>query len=297
MRALPSVLLTLALGLSAPVRAVLIDSGDGTGNTSAPAPDPGWDHVGSPQGLSAVYLGDGVVITANHVGPGDLTLDGVVYPWVPGSGVRLDNGDGTYADLILFAVFPAPPLPSLPIAASTPLPGTEVVMVGRGRNRGATITWDPDGPPAQNAYHGYAWAPGVTIRWGTNHLAPYPLTRIFDTEAISTRFDEGASAHEAQAASGDSGGAVFAWNGADYELAGIMIAVSEYEGQPSYTSLYSQLTYAADLAFYRDQIEDWIALPEPAGGGWAGAALLAALARRRRPPRDAPRSDALPQDA
>jgi hypothetical protein len=35
-----------ALLLPAAAAAVLIDSGDGTGNTTAPSPDPGWDHVG-----------------------------------------------------------------------------------------------------------------------------------------------------------------------------------------------------------------------------------------------------------
>ena len=41
--------------------AVLIASGDGTENTTAPPADPGWSHVGSVNGLSGVYLGDGWV--------------------------------------------------------------------------------------------------------------------------------------------------------------------------------------------------------------------------------------------
>ena len=85
--------LVLALGscLTWPARAVIIDSGDGTGNTSAPADDPGWAHVGNRGGLTAIYLGNGWVLTANHVGIGDVTFDGILYPAVADSYIRLEN--------------------------------------------------------------------------------------------------------------------------------------------------------------------------------------------------------------
>ena len=64
----------LSLWLTGAASAVIIDSSDGTGNTAAPSPDPGWSYVGTRGGLTAVYLGDGWVLTANHVGAGDVTL-------------------------------------------------------------------------------------------------------------------------------------------------------------------------------------------------------------------------------
>ena len=49
--AILQVLLASSLG------AVVIDSGNGSGNTSAPLDDPGWSHLGIRSGLSVIYLG------------------------------------------------------------------------------------------------------------------------------------------------------------------------------------------------------------------------------------------------
>ena len=63
-------------GLASPAAAVLIDSGDGTGNTTAPADDPGFIHIGKRSQFSAVYVGNGWVLTANHTGVGAVEIDG-----------------------------------------------------------------------------------------------------------------------------------------------------------------------------------------------------------------------------
>ncbi|MGY8803297.1 MAG: hypothetical protein ACKVK6_03580, partial [bacterium] len=97
-----------AVVASASASAVVIDSGDGTGNTTAPADDPGWSNIGSRNGLGVVYLRNGWVITANHVGAGDILLGGSLYTLVPGSAVQLENGDGTMADLVVFGITPLP---------------------------------------------------------------------------------------------------------------------------------------------------------------------------------------------
>ena len=98
------------------------------------------------------------------------------------------------------------------------------------------------------------------MRWGTNVVTG--TSTVLDTEAFYTSFTEtGGTTHEAQAANGDSGGAVFIKDGSLWELAGVMFAVGEYLGQPAETALYGNLTYAADLASYRDQIIE-IARPQ-----------------------------------
>jgi hypothetical protein len=283
MRPLASLLtLVVFLSVASTASGVIIDSGNGSGNTTAPASDPGWAHVGLRGGLTAVYLGNGWVITANHVGEGPVVLGGVPYDLVPGSAVQLQNADATYADLKMFAIYPEPPLPALPIASSVPSNGAPLILVGNGRNRGAATSWDSNGPPPPGPIDGYTWAGGTSLRWGTNFVESFPANRVFGTEAFGSVFDEGDSAHEAQGANGDSGGAAFAWNGSGWDLAGVIIAVSVYGGQPAGTSLYGQITYAADLSFYRDEILDVMALPEPDGGPIAGIALVAVLARRRR---------------
>jgi hypothetical protein len=276
-------LLSLLLVLAGAAPAVIIDSGDGTGNTGAPSPDdPGWGHVGLRGSFTAVHLEEGWVITANHVPAGEVVLGGISYDLVPGTSVRLQNPDATYADLQMFQISPAPPLPPLPIASSVPSNGASLILIGNGRNRGAATSWDPNGPPPPGPIHGYDWGAGRSLRWGTNFAEDFPPDPILGTVVFGSFFDEADSAHEAQAANGDSGGAVFAWDGSQWELAGVIIAITEYSGQPAQTSLYGQLTYAADLSAYRDPILDVIAMPEPGGGLLAGSALLAALARRRR---------------
>jgi hypothetical protein len=252
-------LLGLALGfcLTWPAHAVIIDSGDGTGNTSPPADDPGWAHVGIRGGTTAIYLGNGWVLTANHVGIGDVVFQGVLYPAVPGSYIRLENVSGPPPDLGVYQIDPGPELSILPIRASTPPADAAVIMAGNGRDRGPATWWDPPGPV--DPIGGYEWGAGRTMRWGTNLVEG--SSSVLDTESFHTEFTGSDTAHEAQAANGDSGGAVFIENGDVWELAGVMFAIGTYEDQPAETALYGNLTYAADLASYRSQIIE-IARPE-----------------------------------
>ena len=128
-------LLLLSLGNSA--GAVLIASGDGTGNTSAPSPNPGWSHVALRGPFTAVYLGNGWVLTANHVGAGSVEIDGVTYPHLPSVATRIQNDDGSNADLLVFGLaLPHPPLPELSLARSLPTAGDAAILVGPGTNRG-----------------------------------------------------------------------------------------------------------------------------------------------------------------
>ena len=266
------VLLSLALATSAP--AVIIDSGDGTGNVTAPSPDPGWAHIGTRDGaFGVVYLGSGWVLTANHVGTGNPIFGGVSYPWVPGTDVRLHNLDDSLADLVMFRIYPPyPPLPALAIRSTSPPSNTDLILVGNGPNRGSTTTW--------SGHDGYNWlVPGQAMRWGTNDiLSTTVFHSMLETHVFETSFDEfggGHTTHEAQAGIGDSGGPVFERYGSQ-QLTGVMIAVGSYPNQPAYTSFYGQVTYVADLSIYRDEIVE--TMPEPHGGLAAGAALLLVLA-------------------
>ena len=53
----------------------IVAGGDGSQNTTAPADDPGFANIGIRGSGSAVYLGDGWVLTATHVGAGVTYLD------------------------------------------------------------------------------------------------------------------------------------------------------------------------------------------------------------------------------
>jgi hypothetical protein len=254
--------LLLAALLALPGRGVIIDSGDGSGNTTAPPDDPGWAYLGRvASGLSAVYLGNGWVLSADHVLSGNVLVGGVLYPWVPGSRVTILHDATTPADLAVWRLDPSPSLPLLELRASAPVVSSEAILAGNGLNRGAATSWMGIG--------GYLWGTGSALRWGTNRIASTGFdivisprkTRSFSTDFSAPppggpdpRCSAGSACPEAQAAYGDSGGGVFLKSGGLWQLAGIMHSIGGYVGQPASTALYGNPTYSADLSFYRAQI-------------------------------------------
>jgi hypothetical protein len=245
----PVVWLGILLAGASPARAVVIASGDGTANTTAPTDDPGFANVGILNGLSAVYVGNGWVLTANHVGGGEVTLGGVVYPYVTGSKTHLTGPGVVPPDLAVVKIVGDPGLPTPLIATSAPPDDANVVMIGRGPSRGAPLTW--------MNHDGWSWISPYTIRWGTNRITQTGGVAL-NTRVIEMEFDPlgqpGSTTDEGQAGSGDSGGAIYWKSGGVWRLAGTIIAISVFQGQPNATVLYTNLTLAADLSYYRSQI-------------------------------------------
>jgi len=245
-------LLLALLGFWSPLgdaEAVIIETGDGTGNVTAPPDDPGWANLGTRGGTTAVYLGRRWVLTANHVGVGDVIFEGQTYSPVPGSKVRFENPDTSLADLIVFKIFDDPGLPRLDIPNFPPVVGDPVTAIGNGLNRGAATTFMGLG--------GYDWGSGRSMRWGTNIVSEIELV-ITDTHSFATTFtdplDPSATSDEAAGANGDSGGAAFIKTGGTWYLAGTLFAISQYTDQPANSSIYDNKLFAADLSFYRADI-------------------------------------------
>jgi len=264
--------------------AVLISLGDGTSNTTSLGFE-GFDYVGEVDSESATYLGDGWVITANHVGAGDFVLDGIVYPWLPGHEVRLDSNATTPADLIMFPLaLPHPELPPLLIRSTPPGLNQFLILIGHGRDRGPSIVFDPNGPfpPPPDPLDGWSWGATSSKRWGTNEIAAFTSGLILGTVSFYTEFDAGEVLPEAQATIGDSGGAVFSLGPEGTQLAGIIYAVGPLPGQPANTSVFTNLTFIARLDYYSDQIEPLRAVPEPRTALPFGLLLLQLLAMRQR---------------
>jgi hypothetical protein len=257
-------LIAALLAPSAP--SALIFASPETEPPSARPPDfPYWDNVLQRRydGPTVIYLGAGVFLTASHVGWGEVLLgDDIV---LPDFGWRhtLMNEDGSGADAMLFrmrADVAVPRLPILPLADTPPRPGEEVLLIGFGAERAKVTEWVDAGRIA----YGFEWSERGRKHWGTNRVAlteERTVQLIHKTEVFSFVFDEPRSPnetrHEAQAAHGDSGGAVFVERDGEWQLAGMMISVSNERARPERTSMYGDSTYVLDISAYRDELMRW----------------------------------------
>ncbi len=270
------------LFLYSAVEAVIIAGGDGSGNATGTGVI-GWDYVGRISAAngapsSVTYLGNSWFITAYHVknfdNPTGVVLNATAYAIEDSSWTRITNSTGSNADLVMFKVANSVSgLPSVSIASSTPSPGAAVTMIGNGLNRASNLAyWSSSWVETNQAgmtYSGYKWGSGTTKRWGSNEaegsgLLNYSwvrqgITNSCTNAAFFTDFDNVSG--EAQGATYDSGGGVFVGTTNSWQLAGIMLTVGTYSGQPASTSVFGDETYMADLATYRDQIIQTI--PEP----------------------------------
>ena len=197
-------------------KAVIISTGNGSGNTSAPSDDPGWNYVGrvNTGGSigSGVYLGgfnrngsySHWVLTASHIGDGNFTgftIGDSSYNAVPNSLVQIRNPTSIpgvppglqtlsqYTDLAVFQIQVGTmnnlPSSRMSISATAPALGSEVVGIGLGRNRQATQTawnssWSAEvSLSGTNATHiGWKYGSGSTKRWGKNRVENIPVTTI-----------------------------------------------------------------------------------------------------------------------
>ncbi len=154
--------------------------GNGTQNTTqAGSGLSRWDNVFQLGIGTAVYLGDGWVLTAQHVqggvGPTTFTIAGQTYAQ-DGDFHQLHNSNGTHADLAIMHLTGDPGLQSVQIGQS-PTVGTDIKIVGAGANRAISKTyWNVSGPPnyvwtvsaSPTMVSGYLYGSGKSKRWGTN---------------------------------------------------------------------------------------------------------------------------------
>jgi len=279
---LAAVFLLLLLMLSPVAKAVVINTETGKGNTNAPADDPGWANVGYINGASGIYLGAGWVLTAAHVGAGNITFSGTSYAPLAGTTVQLTNntiGRTTNTDLLMFQLASTPAgLGPLTLASTAPTLSSGVTMIGAGRDRGGLIQWNVDtgADPwtwtqvsSGGNFAGYQTVATNTMRWGTNTVSAADVwvdatNGVPDVKSFATTFNAlTLNDNEAQAVLGDSGGAVFTKKESAWELSGVMFTVAGFEAQPSAatTPVFGNVTFSADLSYYSSQIMSII--PEP----------------------------------
>jgi hypothetical protein len=201
--------------VSTAVRGWTNSNGWGIGNTNT-----GWNYVGQMNGASGVYLGDGWVLTAGHVGVGNFTLDGNVYDT---TGVSYSNftNSTNHADLTLFQISTVATdgntlsFSSLTLSSNAPTPfslfqsGSQVAMLGYG---GGNESW------------------GANIVTTVNipiEIQGYSYESIdFETAHGTTNNISSSITNNAELIVGDSGGGDFITNSSGgWTLAGINEAI------------------------------------------------------------------------
>ncbi len=208
-----------------------------------------WPYVANFGNASAVYLGNGYLLTANHVAP------------VPDSGIVINNvsynRDLTYnplqvvegadvPDMKLVKIVNPPALATLPIHFSTG-DTTSCTLVGWGVGKGAII-----------AGQGWSWGsdPVRTQRWGTNSaVAASSASTGLPFDGLRTLFNAG-STNEAQITIGDSGSGLFSNIGGVWKLTGLATNVSTANAalyNPVDSSYFIRLKTYAHLLRY----ENW----------------------------------------
>ncbi len=314
----------VSLTVACPGHAIIISGGGGSAplNNTAPLDDPGFDRVGSFETAggngSGVYLGDGWVLSANHVNARDIfTLNGNTYQRINGTSVRLDNPTGqgltTKSDLVLaryeFVSGSAPtPQGMLTINTSTPAAGTPGVLIGTGQTQTsqtastyyADTTTDPQSwtwdtawfSDSDRSYDGFINTGARDKRWGETDVTAINIngdvqfSQFLDFSSNSLDADQIGfvtlfedELNSAMGAPADSGAGYFIKVNGEWVLAGLAHALFGFNNQPANTALPGNATFVSDLSVYADQINAII--PEP-----ATALLLAAgvplIGRRRR---------------
>ena len=269
-------------GLSA--HAIVESATDGMGTTTPPTDDPGFDHLGvTSNGLCAVYIGNGWVLSAAHVGQSPVTFSGVTYPDVPNSLVQLQQPGVALSDFILFRLATRPPLPPLVLSDAPPGLGNNVTMIGNAWDRATGQTcwnssWAEVSCNPLATYRGYKSAGPYRVRWGQN-LVTSVGTNVqygsWSTRGFQVQFDQSGVQYEAQAVPGDSGGAVFLKRNGQWQLAGVMFAVTIFQGQDYYHSaVFGQSTYSTDISYYRSQIDAIIDVPQVPALPWTATVVI-----------------------
>jgi hypothetical protein len=251
-----------------------------TTNTTDPGGGVPWANVGSVNGGSGTYIGNGWVLTAAHVGAGPIAFDsGTFQP--DGRVIRLKNPDTSLADMLLYHLVLTPGLPDSFISSSTPAVASLVDLVGYGRIRGSAEQSysSEDGPK-----FGFNWSANGIKSYGTNQIQSGVETLtvfgagsfrgfILDFTPTPTLFTPPPpfvnTVREAQVATGDSGGAVFYKNGATWELAGMIEALASFV-YPLPASVYGDESWVMDLPTYKTQI-DALVSSTAGGANWTGA--------------------------
>lgn len=277
MRLLRQVFPVLSLMWANQLTAIIIVGGGNAVNISDPGNGAPWNEVARVTNSSgshtssgsAVHLGGGYMLTANHVNlsQGYVSFDGEnTFQIATGSAVQVSSGTDVI-DLKIFQLTANPGTSGVSLLPEI-YKGVELMPA---YNEVTHIGWGVGHAPADTS-NPWVWGSAATTsekRWGINHIEEsivgfgYTDTS-YDFEAIYTALDSDASANESAATLFDSGSGLFLQYDLDnWFMAGTIVAVST-QGSSTFSSDGTQdLNFAVRISEYTDEIESLLTNPIP----------------------------------
>ena len=235
---------------------IFYSSGSSTFNTSAPTgalSGSGWQFQGRWGSFLGTPVGPSHFLTAKHVGG---TVGGI-FSWNGTNYTTVGKVDHPTADLTLWRVsnrFPR----FAPLYTASSEVGRSIVVFGRGLIRGAEVRVANVSPMP---LRGWQWGRGTGVmRWGENRVDG--VVTIQRATYLAVGFDRTGGVNEATLASGDSGGAVFIWDGGTWKLAGINYGVeADFATSASQASFRAAIFDAGGL-FYGASLSQRFFIPD-----------------------------------
>ena len=218
--------LSCAIICCATGNALVLSGKSNSENLSDPGTGVPFDAVASLRnssggiGGSGIHLGNGYILTANHVGSlSNVTFDGTTFYTHDGATpIQVATG----VDMKVFHLTTVPPVSSVQIYAGTDelLNPATIVAFGRGRegtgSSGTTVTWDINNGT-------------VAKRWATNQPnATYPASS-YNYDILATSLGSSEAANEAGLVLYDSGSGLFQLISETWYLSGLATAVTTGE--------------------------------------------------------------------
>ena len=250
-------------GLSSQLEAIiLLGTGDPNENTDAPTGelrDSGWQYVGDWGFFLGTVIGPKHFITARHVG-------GVIGNPFHYQGETYTT-TGFYElgrpDIRIWEICGTFPEPYAPLYSLQDEADKELVVFGRGANRGAEVWIE-----SRSGLELRGWRQGdwdKRRRWGINTVTLVANLSEDDPpgdpQYLVVDFDREGSLNEAALAGGDSGGPVFIRDGDQWALAGISVAVdSPFSFEPDGDGFRAALFDAGGLYYIFNEEEGWVYL-------------------------------------
>lgn len=288
----------LLLGLKS-VSGIIIIGGGNSVNDSDPGTGAPWAEVARVTNVSgshkssgsAIHLGGGYMLTANHVSlaQGYVSFDGTnTLPIASGSSIQVTSGTDVI-DLKIFQLAIHPGTVGVNLFPES-AKGLEAAF-GAATQIGWGVGHQPD-----DSNNPWSWGDASTSvkRWGLNEFSAatmisYSHGQNYQFEALVTALDADASENEAAATLYDSGSGLFIKDAADnWFLTGTIVTVSTADSSNFGTAGDQDLNYSVRIGEYADEISalmtDPIPVPEPAVFAQILALSCMLLLNRRRGP-------------